>query len=369
LKPCPEIDFIVAGGARYGMGHVMRSGTLAAAAVQRGWRVRVFLGGDRVAQESWAASCPDSEVHAWSAWRSSTSAALTLFDHPFAKSRWIDACHRDRTRAIVLDDVRAIGRARLTINPALHHMPLDLDGNPEDENPEDDPASLTLRGPRYAILANAHRETPHRPLAERNTLLLSLGGADPLAATPRIAPILVETLGSLGTLHGFQVLRVVLGPAFRDPDDRIGRELASAGWLVERGLEPAAMARRMADARLAVIGFGTSLSELAWHGTPHLSITHHALDEPWARRLEERGIGLWLGTADALHATFASARVDRALRDLAWQRESARRAFDAIEGGRGCERILDRLAMIACEIPTPRRRSGLGQDGRRAPLA
>jgi spore coat polysaccharide biosynthesis predicted glycosyltransferase SpsG len=62
LSPGPEIDFIVAGGARYGMGHVMRSSTLAAAAVQRGWRVRAFLAGDRVAQESWIAGCPDSEV-------------------------------------------------------------------------------------------------------------------------------------------------------------------------------------------------------------------------------------------------------------------------------------------------------------------
>ena len=49
--------------------------------------------------------------------------------------------------------------------------------------------------------------------------------------------------------------------------------------------------------------------------------------------------------------------------------DDARRAFDAIEGGRGCERILDRLATIAREIPTHRRRSGLGQDARRAPLS
>lgn len=366
MSPGPEIDFIVAGGARYGMGHVMRSSTLAAAAVQRGWRVRAFLAGDRVAQESWTAGCPDSEVLGWSAWRTSASAPLTVFDHPFAKSRWIDACRRDRTRAIVLDDVRAIGRARLTINPALHHMPLDLDAGPEDENPEDDPASLTLRGPRYAILAPAHRETVHRPLAERETLLLSLGGADPLAATPRIAPILVDTLTKD---HGIQILRVILGPAFRDPDGRVAQALASAGWQVECGLEPSAMARRMAEARLAVIGFGTSLTELAWHGTPHVSVTHHAQDVPWAKRLEERGIGTWLGSAEALDARFVSARVARALADLDWQRESARRAFDAIAGGRGCERILDRLATIAREIPTHRRRSGLGQDARRAPLS
>ena len=369
MSALPEIDFVVAGGARHGMGHVMRSGALAAAAARRGWRVRTFLAGDRVARESWTASCPESEIDAWSAWRASASAALTIFDHPFAKSRWIDACRRDRSRTIVLDDVRAIGRARLTINPALHHMPLDADEDAAGENPEDDPASLTLRGPRYAILSAAHRETPHRPLAERDTLLLSLGGADPLAATPRIAPILVETLESADPAHGIQVRRAVLGPAFSDPEGRIARELAAAGWQVERGLEPTVMARRMAEARIAVMGFGTSLSELAWHGTPHLSITHHAQDVPWAKRLEERGIGAWLGSADSLDAKFAAARFAQALARFDWQLESARRAFDAIEGGSGCERILDRLATIAREVPILRRRSGLCQDSSLAPVS
>ncbi len=364
----PDIDFVIAGGARYGMGHVMRSGTLAAAVARRGGRVRAFLAGDRVADERWRASCPESALEPWSAWRASASAPLTVFDHPFAKSRWIDACRRDRTRTIVLDDVRAIGRARLTINPALHHMP-DAEAEAASENPEDDPASPTLRGPRYAILALAHRDTPHRPLHERGTLLLSLGGADPHAVTPRIAPILARTLETVGPAHGIRIRRAVLGPAFADPDGRVAAELATAGWQIERGLEPAAMAQRMAEARIAVMGFGTSLTELAWHGTPHLSVTHHEQDIAWARRLEARGIGGWLGHAGALDPNFVVTRLATALTQKNWQIESARRAFDAIEGGRGCERILDRLAAIAREATSTGRRSGLGQDSSRAPLS
>lgn len=365
---CPDIDFVVAGGARYGLGHVMRSGALAAAAVERGWRVRTFLAGDRVARERWRAGCPTSRVEGWSAWRAAASAPLTVFDHPFSKSRWIAACRRERTRAIVLDDARTIGRARLTINPALHHLPLDAD--PARENPEDDPASLTLRGPRYSILSLAHRETPHRPLAARDMLLLSLGGADPHAVTPRVAPLLVRTLDAATIPHGLRRRCVVLGPAYPDPDGRAAAELTAAGWRVERALEPAAMARCMAEARLAVMGFGTSLTELAWHGTPHLSLTHHAQDAPWALRLEALGIGGWLGHAAALDADFVAARLRRALGDPGWQRASADRARAAIEGGRGCERILERLAAIAQELPARRPlRSGLGQGTSRALLS
>ncbi len=346
----------------------MRSGALAAAAARRGWRVRAFLAGDRVAGERWQAVSPESGVHAWSAWRASGSSPLTVFDHPFAKSRWLAACRRDRTRSIVLDDVRTIGRARLTVNPALHHMSLD-ENESALESPEDDPASLSLRGPRYAILSEAHRETSHRPLLERTTLLLSLGGADPHAVTPRIAPLLASVLARTDLAHAILVRRVVLGPAFADPEGRVAVALAAAGWQVERGLEPIVMARRMAEARLAVMGFGTSLCELAWHGTPHLSVTHHVEDEAWAMRLEERGIGGWLGHAKSLDPTYVTSRFERALGDIPWQLESTRRALDAIEGGRGCERILDRLAWIARELTVPGRKSGLGHGQRPAPLS
>lgn len=365
-----DIDFIVAGGARYGLGHVMRSGALAAAATRRGWRVRSFLAGDRVASERWRAASAGSIVFPWSAWRASASAPLTLFDHPFVKSRWIAACRRDRTRAIVLDDVRAIGKARLTINPALHHLrpPIDPDFPDEgDENGEDDPAALVLRGPRYAILSEAHRQTTARPLDQRDTLLLSIGGADPRSATPRLAPLLAAALARVGAESGITNRRVVLGPAFEDPGERAARALAAEGWAVDRALEPAAMAQRMAEARLAVVGFGTSLCELAWHGTPHLSVTHHPADEAWACALEEQGIGGWLGSAADFDAERVARRLERALRDHDWAATSARHAHAALEGGLGCERILDRLALIAREPGATRRLSERDRGGRPAP--
>ncbi|MFO0687177.1 MAG: hypothetical protein U0900_00535 [Myxococcota bacterium] len=368
MRSRPDLDFVVAGGARYGMGHVMRSGTLAAAAARRGSRVRTFLAGDRVALERWQASCPGSPILPWSAWRARDSAPLTVFDHPFSKSRWLAACRRDRTRTVVLDDARAIGRARLTIQPALHHLP-EADDDGTDELPEDDPAALALRGPRYAILAAAHLDTPRLPQADRDALLVSIGGADPHAVTPRIAPLLASVLDEVRLARPIAIRRVVLGPAFADPGRRIAEALEAAGWQVERALEPAAMARRMAEARIAVMGFGTSLCELAWHGTPHLSVTHHDHDVAWAIRLEERGIGRFLGRAAALDPGFVRERFAQALADATWQRTSAERAFAAIDGGRGCERILDRLAVIAREVAFSRSASGVGGQTGRPSLA
>jgi hypothetical protein len=118
------------------------------------------------------------------------------------------------------------------------------------------------------------------------------------------------------------------------------------------------------------MGFGTSLTELAWHGTPHLSVTHHSQDDAWALRLESLGIGGWLGHAAALDAEFVLARFGRALADVEWQETSAARARAAIEGGSGCERILDRLAAIAHELPARRpQRSGLSRGTSRAALS
>lgn len=340
--PPNRIDFVVAGGARVGMGHVMRSGTLAAAARQRGWSVRVFLEGEAIARERWVAVSGARRVLDWADWNPHDAAPLSLLDHPAHKDPWLDRLQPAPTRAVVLDDLRSIRRAALTICPALQHAGLSAGSEPG--------RSRLLAGPRFSILGQAHRASPRRPLATRARLLLSIGGSDPHHVTPRIAPVLdhvLESMRSVGRSSPAAYARdVVLGPAFQDPGDGVARALAAAGWHVHHALAPAQMARLMSAARLAVMGFGTSLAELAWHGTPQLSVTHHPSDDPWARRLEARGIGVHLGQARTLDLDAVATRLRHALADERWQRESAARAYDALEDGRGCERILDRLAAL-----------------------
>lgn len=349
-----QVDFIVAGGSRVGMGHVMRSATLAAAAGRRGWRVRVLLEGDSVARERWIDVSGADSVLASTAWNDRRCAPLTVLDYPDRKDAWLDRLEGAPTCSIVLDDLRSISRATLSVCPALHHAGLAL-------SPGRRRARL-LAGPHYSILGEAHRSTPRRPLSGRDRLLLSMGGADPHRVTPRIAPILEGALerrtpGRDGRV-GLRSRDVVLGPAFRDPGERVARALEATGWQVHHGLTPTGMADLMSSARLAVIGFGTSLAELAWHGTPHLSVTHHLADVPWARRLEARGIGIHLGHAADLDAERISDRLDRVLSHDAWQHESASRAFDALEGGLGCDRILDRMEALTIQQPEAERSAG-----------
>ncbi len=339
-----DVDFILAGGATHGLGHVMRCAALASAARRRGWASRAYLDGDRTAGDRWRIATGQRRPEAWSDWSAEDAACVTFVDHPGDKGRWLSRLSQSGTRIVVLDDARFRSLADLTICPALHHLPTDISHEKTD--------SRMLFGPRFAILAEIHLVTPSRPHSTRNKLLLSLGGADPHQLTPRVAPILASVLNDSEVLHGIRTRHVVLGPAFADPD-RLARKFEDSDWQIHRALDGLAMARLMAESKLAVMGFGTSLSELAWHGTPFLSITHHASDDPLARSLERQGIGVHLGSASSLNLEVVASRFRRALEDDAWQRTSAEAAQRALEDGLGVERILDRIERSIHQRPTP----------------
>lgn len=320
----------------------MRCVAIARAAIDRGLVVRAFLDGDETAVDRLGSALPEAgRPLAWSRWTRATRACVTLIDLPgethAAKLDWLHRLHATGSRSVLIDDLALLGRADLSVCPGLHH-------------PSEAPtasragADRYLGGPGYVILGEAHRRLAPDLEKRRRSLLLSLGGADPHRVTPWIAPRLARILEESQVDHGIERREVVLGPAYHDPGDRTRDALTRAGWQVHRALPSDAMADAMARARLAVMGFGTSLGELAWHGTPHASVTHHPSDDVPARQLEDRGIGCHLGCARALDATRVETRFRRVLEDPDWQRRSARVAFEAIEGGRGVERLLDRLA-------------------------
>jgi spore coat polysaccharide biosynthesis predicted glycosyltransferase SpsG len=336
-----SFDLVVAGGPELGYGHLMRSGTLAAAARASGWRVRAWVEGDASAFGKLAEASGCREIRAWAEWPDASGDRLIVLDVPGDKTPWLERVERSGGPVVVIDDARYVERARLTICPALHERPV--------HRPR------LVAGPRYSLLARAHLETPRTALANRSALLLSLGGADPHRATLRVAPLVARALDR-SAAHGIRERHVVLGPGFQQAEEA-GRTLAADGWRVHRALPVDAMARRMAASRLAVIGFGTSLAELAWHGTPHLSISHHSTDEGLARGLEARGIGLHLGYGPELDEDHVRRTLARALGDPDWSTETARRAHAALEGGHGALRILRLLAALThpkrSERPTP----------------
>jgi len=327
------IDVVVAGGPGIGFGHLMRSGTIAAEAIRRGWSVHLHLEGDSRAADKLAEAAGCDDIFDWSQWPDSRVGGLLLIDIPGDKRGWLGRAEAAGMPAIVMDDDRHRDRARLTICPSLHARPVQ--------------SARRIAGPRHVVLSRTHLETSSPPLGARNELLLSLGGSDPHRATLRVAPWIAGLLQDSAIRHDLATRHVVLGPGFADPDGRDAEALRDAGWQVHRALSQAAMAQRMAAARLAIMGFGTSLGELAWLGTPHLSITHHVRDDRHARRLEALGIGMHLGFAPELAADSVRPKLQRALVDRDWQRASAERAAALLEGGLGTRRILQQLERIA----------------------
>ena len=334
--PIHTIDLVVEGGPRIGFGHLMRSGAIAAEAIRRGLAVRAFLRGDSSARTKLAEASGCREILDWEAWPSDPLGSLMLIDLPGDKTPWLERAAERGIPAVVLDDARARGRAALTICPALHEVPVE--------------APDLVAGPRYTVLSRGHLETPRVPLDDRDELLLSLGGADPHRATFRVAPLIERLLDEEAVAPRIRTRHAVLGPGFPDPDGGAGATLDKGGWQVHHALPIEAMAQRMARSRIAVIGFGTSLGELAWLGTPHLSITHHEHDDAHARRLEACGIGMHLGFAPRLDPAYVTCRLRTALADDAWQSTSAELALAALEDGRGSSRIVERLAGL---LPSP----------------
>ena len=311
-----------------GLGHVMRSAALAEAALRRGSSIRIFFEGDPSARRAWRTASPQSEdipLRAWSDYPAGPPSPIAFLDYPTPKNEWIESIRRHGSHSVVLDDPRSVDRADMTINPALHHART---------SPNAEAQSRSLDGPVYSILAEPHRQTKSPSWHSRTNLLLSIGGADPHGATPKLGRWVSEVLASpsmaaLSPLP-FTHKHAVLGASFQDPEHCVRHALAEAGWQIHSALTPKDMAHLMASARLAIMGFGTSLTELAWHGTPHLSVTHHRFDIAHAESLELRGVGRHLGQAEGLDPAITKQRLQRGLADAKWQESSARTALSLI---------------------------------------
>lgn len=358
MKARPRIDFVFSGGAGVGLGHVVRCATLAAAAQRRGWRVGGWLDGDDAARAKWQELTGRDVDGARADLSPRRRAGVVALDFPETKPHWIERLAGRASPVLVIDDAGDVAGATWQLLPALHHG-LDRAGEPDAGGGR----PRRLVGPRYAVLPDAHRRLGPDWTAPRTRLLVSLGGADPHRVGPALARRSIEVAR---VTDPTLAVDVVLGPAFADAGDVESDRLTALGAHVHRGPAMAEMARLMARARLAVIGFGTSLGELAWHGTPFVCVPHHDFDRAPARALEANGIGRLLATVADVRA--GAPEIDRrlaaALIDDPWLRESAARAHARLEGGRGIDRLFQILeADPAPRAPRGRRGTEVGLSG------
>ena len=359
MSPVP-IDFVVQGGREQGLGHVVRSARLAAEAARRGWRVRGFVEGDAAARGVWEETCEQPALSLTES--ASPFAPIVGLDGPEHKGDLLERLARSGVRPLLIDDERTYDCAPEAprgwrLLPGLHHAPVETSGA------TDAAGFALLSGPGFSILPDAHRDLAPTPASERSSVLVSLGGADPHRIAPLVARAAIEAVEALrdhALPHMTMTVDVVFGPCFSDPGEREAERLRDVGCVVHQALEAPQMAARMRAAKLALIGFGTSLTELAWHGTPCLTVTHNDADRGPARDLEARGLARVLGNARRLERVPLATRIKRALLDDHWRAESASAAREAIGDARGIDRLFDRIESDLCL------RSGRRVDDRHA---
>lgn len=188
------------------------------------------------------------------------------------------------------------------------------------------------------VLGAAYGRTVTRPAVlatpDPRRVLISLGGADYLNATPAI----LESLDALdASKYAFEV-ELILGPA------HVSTPAFEA--CVSRFQKPCRLVRspsslhpHLAAADLAIIGGGFTLYEAAATGLPALVLCQATHQESTARRFEEAGSCIHLGMADDPQAI---ARLGPGLcgllRDPRLRDRMSRAGCDLVDG-RGVERV------------------------------
>jgi spore coat polysaccharide biosynthesis protein SpsF len=196
-------------------------------------------------------------------------------------------------------------------------------------------AACVRMGWDYALLGLNPGAASSRAPAPRPTLLVAMGGSDPLGLTLRAAKALTR-------LDPVYRARFVIGAGMAEAA-RTARSIVALKENFETVEGASDLSTEYACADLALCAFGVTAYELAYFGVPalYLGLTpDHALS---ASAFDAAGMGRSLGVADAL----SDAAIAEAVWDLmgdAARRRAMRQAGHATIDGQGAQRIAGELA-------------------------
>jgi spore coat polysaccharide biosynthesis predicted glycosyltransferase SpsG len=199
-----------------------------------------------------------------------------------------------------------------------------------------------LLGPRYALLRPeflARGQARPAPAARANRVLVTLGGADPVNATARVAAALA--LSPDPALDA----RILIGPS-NPRADELQAAYADSRLRFLRGSDD--MPALMAWAELAVAAAGSTTYELCYLGVPSLLMVLADNQREVCEAAARHGAALSLGWHDALTVPELAARIE-ALRVDGSARQALSRTAQSVVDGHGAERIL--AAMQAAGSP------------------
>lgn len=320
-------------GARHGLGHAMRTLEVAREAVDRGWSVALALRGDAAAHALCAELLPTAQLEPWSGPDDAArSAHHLLFDtrDPIAEElRQGGAAGAHR---VVLDRTDHLDDAELTVLPNLH-------GSGRRH-------TRLLQGGRWCVIASEFRALAARCEAPaRNGVLVTLGGADPHDLTGALCEPLGKALAAAGADVG--PVHVLIGRCFGRRETLL-RRIDELGFRVHTDLDRRALGLLMQRSVFAVCGFGTTVYELAWFGTPALHLAHRLEDAADAEALERIGVGGFGGAAPAIEPEALRSRLLETVLDPEWRRRRTARARALLGDGRGAVRLVEAMEAARC---------------------
>ena len=317
----PRVAFRADASPRIGTGHVMRCMTLADSLAARGADCRLLCREipDRLAARAEARGIACTRLPACNRdWRSESAAARAalaetvdwlVVDHYGLDARWEAEMRRCARRIMAIDDLADRPHdADLLLDQGLARRPEDYAGRlPE--------GAQALLGPRHALLRPEFAARRAEALAARGarglgTIVVSMGGADPLGATARV-------LEALAALQLPETRRVIVALGGETPTlGAIRARAESMPLACELRVGVGDMAELFAEADLAIGAGGGTAWECCAVGLPSVFLTVADNQHSNAAALDAAGAALWAGD----------------LRRAGW-RDGLRRAMERLRDG------------------------------------
>lgn len=340
-----QAAFRADGSTELGVGHFVRSLTLARAWKNAGGEAVVITGQDIPAliERAGAHGMPvlrltgrpdDLGLRQTSVWAKQHPGSWVSLDGYQFGEDYQCAVVQAGARCMVIDDYARLPR---------YHTALMIDQNfgAETRKYPLPPEATALLGPRYALVAPEFQtwRVPGRPAPPViSRILVTLGGADLPNATARVAnALLALDLPDLEAVF-------VIGAANPHGDEIAGLVASRPGLRTVRDARD--MPAMMAWADLAITSAGTTSWELCMMGVPSVSIVLAENQRPAAQALSDDGVFLDLGWHENVNATGIVHAVMELSGDCARRQEMAGRGQELVDG-LGASRVAREMMAIA----------------------
>jgi UDP-2,4-diacetamido-2,4,6-trideoxy-beta-L-altropyranose hydrolase len=236
-------------------------------------------------------------------------------------SAYVQTLRAAGIQVAAIDDFGEIQQADLILNQNLY-------AGPADYSLPDQPTTLLLLGPRYALMRTEFsvRSGWRRSVSgQARKILVSCGGSDHAQAIPRI----LEALAEIGRTD-LEVVAIAgaANPRLADLQKLCGQLPYSVR------LEPASerMADWMAWADLGIAAAGTTCWEMAFMGLPTLAIVTAENQVRVAESIQMQGLGINLGWIDQVSSSRLSEICESVLRSRSRRTAMSRRGHELFDG-------------------------------------